>query len=266
MHALRTHAAAHPARSPAPHTTPQLIYDALHSKAAAADGAAAEGFEGVGALMPPGLFDNGRAGRGDMALGWEELSGKLALVARLLAVLRATCDDKCVRACVRACAWRSWACEQFCVLAANTGMQPVADASCCVADTYTHTHTCTRTHTHCCAGWSSSATTLRRWTCLPHCVGSARTSLCGWTARPPSASARSWCNSSTRRAHRWGCVQGRCSHATVSPQALNLGLTHVRVCAMHAVRAGVCVLAVQQGRRLRGELSDRCMIMAHSGR
>lgn len=59
-----------------------------------ADGSAAEGFEGVGALMPPGLFDNGRPGRGEMALGWEELSGKLALVARLLAVLRHTCDDK----------------------------------------------------------------------------------------------------------------------------------------------------------------------------
>lgn len=54
----------------------------------------AEGFEGVGELMPPGLFDNGRVGRGEMALGWEELSGKLALVARLLAVLRQTCDDK----------------------------------------------------------------------------------------------------------------------------------------------------------------------------
>lgn len=59
-----------------------------------ADGTVAEGFEGVGELMPPGLFDNGRPGRGDMAIGWEELSGKLALVARLLAVLRQTCDDK----------------------------------------------------------------------------------------------------------------------------------------------------------------------------
>lgn len=59
-----------------------------------ADGTVAEGFEGVGELMPPGLFDNGRPGRGEMAIGWEELSGKLALVARLLAVLRQTCDDK----------------------------------------------------------------------------------------------------------------------------------------------------------------------------
>jgi hypothetical protein len=61
-----------------------------------ADGAVAEGFEGVGELFPPGLFDNGRPGRGEMALGWEELSGKFALVASLLHVLRTTSNDKCV--------------------------------------------------------------------------------------------------------------------------------------------------------------------------
>jgi hypothetical protein len=59
------------------------------------DGTVAEGFEGVGELFPPGLFDNGRPGRGDMAVGWEELSGKFAFVARLLAVLRSSGDDKC---------------------------------------------------------------------------------------------------------------------------------------------------------------------------
>jgi hypothetical protein len=54
----------------------------------------AEGFEGVGELFPPGLFDNGRPGRGEMALGWEQLSGKMGFVAQLLAVLRQTTDDK----------------------------------------------------------------------------------------------------------------------------------------------------------------------------
>jgi hypothetical protein len=58
------------------------------------DGTVAEGFEGVGALFPPGLFDNGRPGRGEMALGWEQLSGKMGFVAQLLAVLRQTTDDK----------------------------------------------------------------------------------------------------------------------------------------------------------------------------
>eukprot|EP00775_Hariotina_reticulata_P012633 gene12633-12762_t len=60
---------------------PKLIYDTLHSKAQA-DGAVAEGFEGVGELFPPGLFDNGRPGRGDMALGWEELSGNTSITKR----------------------------------------------------------------------------------------------------------------------------------------------------------------------------------------
>ncbi|WIA32931.1 hypothetical protein OEZ86_006099 [Tetradesmus obliquus] len=74
---------------------PKLIYDTLHSKAQV-DGTVVEGFEGVGELFPPGLFDNGRPGRGEMALGWECLSGKMGFVAQLLAVLRATTDDKVV--------------------------------------------------------------------------------------------------------------------------------------------------------------------------
>jgi len=67
------------------------MHDALQ-----ADGAVAEGFEGVGELFPPGLFDNGRPGRGEMALGWEQLSGRFGLVASLLHVLRTTSNDKCV--------------------------------------------------------------------------------------------------------------------------------------------------------------------------
>lgn len=59
-----------------------------------ADGTVAEGFEGVGDLFPPGLFDSGRAGRGEMAWGWEDLSGKMGFVARLLAVLREKTTDK----------------------------------------------------------------------------------------------------------------------------------------------------------------------------
>lgn len=65
-----------------------------HAPCRQADGAVAEGFEGVGELFPPGLFDGGRPGRGEMALGWEGTSGKFALVVSLLEVLRATTDDK----------------------------------------------------------------------------------------------------------------------------------------------------------------------------
>jgi len=47
-------------------------------------------------LFPPGLFDDGRVGRGGMAAGWEELSGKFALAARMLETLHAYTDDRIV--------------------------------------------------------------------------------------------------------------------------------------------------------------------------
>ncbi|KXZ56498.1 hypothetical protein GPECTOR_1g446 [Gonium pectorale] len=84
---------------------PKLIYDAVHSKAAAVaagggggeDGEGrVEGFEHVGSLFPPGLFDNGRVGRGGMAAGWENLSGKMAVLARMLALLYAETNDRIV--------------------------------------------------------------------------------------------------------------------------------------------------------------------------
>ncbi|GLC33814.1 DNA-dependent ATPase protein rad54 [Pleodorina starrii] len=82
---------------------PKLIYDAVHSKAAAAaagddgeGGGRAEGFEDVGSLFPPGLFDNGRVGRGGMAAGWEAVSGKMAVLARMLHVLYTETNDRIV--------------------------------------------------------------------------------------------------------------------------------------------------------------------------
>jgi hypothetical protein len=58
------------------------------------EGAATDDWEGVAGLFPPGVFDNGRAGRGGLAVGWEYLGGKMAVVARMLDVLKATTDDK----------------------------------------------------------------------------------------------------------------------------------------------------------------------------
>ncbi|GIL43572.1 hypothetical protein Vafri_1202, partial [Volvox africanus] len=83
---------------------PKLIYDAVHSKAAAVgggggedgDGGRADGFEDVGSLFPPGLFDNGRVGRGGMAAGWEAVSGKLAVLSRMLHVLYSETNDRIV--------------------------------------------------------------------------------------------------------------------------------------------------------------------------
>ncbi|DBA95427.1 TPA: DNA-dependent ATPase protein rad54 [Trebouxia sp. C0006] len=73
---------------------PKLIYDALNH--VNKDSGVAEGFEGCGQFFPPGLFDNGRVGRGGLAQGWELLSGKFALMARMLAVLRTETNDRIV--------------------------------------------------------------------------------------------------------------------------------------------------------------------------
>ena len=52
--------------------------------------------QGCGQFFPPGLFDNGRAGRGALAADWELLSGKFALMARMLAALRTGTSDRIV--------------------------------------------------------------------------------------------------------------------------------------------------------------------------
>ncbi|KFM27422.1 DNA repair and recombination protein RAD54-like protein [Auxenochlorella protothecoides] len=73
---------------------PKLIYDTLH--APGAKGGEADGFAGAGAFFPPGLFDDGRPGRGSMPLGWEHLSGKFSVLAKLLDVLRRLTTDRIV--------------------------------------------------------------------------------------------------------------------------------------------------------------------------
>lgn len=52
--------------------------------------------QGCGQFFLPGVFDNGRAGRGSLAQGWEMLSGKFALMARMLAALRTGTSDRIV--------------------------------------------------------------------------------------------------------------------------------------------------------------------------
>ena len=71
---------------------PKLIYDALNSY----EGNQADGFENCDQHFPPGLFDDGRKGRGGMAPGWEYLSGKFAALADLLDNLRKPTDDRIV--------------------------------------------------------------------------------------------------------------------------------------------------------------------------
>eukprot|EP00195_Chlamydomonas_chlamydogama_P012357 CAMPEP_0202906302 /NCGR_PEP_ID=MMETSP1392-20130828/38231_1 /ASSEMBLY_ACC=CAM_ASM_000868 /TAXON_ID=225041 /ORGANISM="Chlamydomonas chlamydogama, Strain SAG 11-48b" /LENGTH=1035 /DNA_ID=CAMNT_0049594745 /DNA_START=120 /DNA_END=3227 /DNA_ORIENTATION=+ len=79
---------------------PKLIYDAVHSNAkidkGAGDDALSDGFQNLGDLFPVGLFDNGRVGRGGMAVGWELMSGKMAVLARMLNLLHAETKDRIV--------------------------------------------------------------------------------------------------------------------------------------------------------------------------
>ena len=74
---------------------PKLIYDVVHSSAGV-DPKAAEGFQDCDKFFLPGIFDNGRAGRGSMAEGWEFLSGKMAALANLLENLRQNTNDRIV--------------------------------------------------------------------------------------------------------------------------------------------------------------------------
>ncbi|GFH25830.1 uncharacterized protein HaLaN_23862, partial [Haematococcus lacustris] len=84
---------------------PKLIYDAVHSvvvqgarkgKGGGKSGDSTAGFEGVAALFPPCLFDDGRPGRGGCAPGWETTSGKFAVATRMLALLWAETQDRIV--------------------------------------------------------------------------------------------------------------------------------------------------------------------------
>ncbi|KAK9916056.1 hypothetical protein WJX75_007902 [Coccomyxa subellipsoidea] len=70
---------------------PKLIYDLIHPTSGKAP-AEADGFKDCGQFFPPGLFDDGRAGRsrGVLPLGWGALSGKMAVLGCMLALLRPT--------------------------------------------------------------------------------------------------------------------------------------------------------------------------------
>lgn len=73
---------------------PKLIFDAL-TRVGVSDPSAA-GFENAHDFFPPEMFGDNRNGRGRMAVGWELLSGKFAVLSRLLAHLRKHTDDRIV--------------------------------------------------------------------------------------------------------------------------------------------------------------------------
>lgn len=100
---------------------PKLIYDVVNGR----DKGDISGFDGCAKFFPPGVspespfeqcmcmravqgsddtmswwhagvFDDGRLNRGGMAIGWEALSGKFGVVAKMLAILWKQTDDKIV--------------------------------------------------------------------------------------------------------------------------------------------------------------------------
>ena len=75
---------------------PKLIYDMIHGAKNTGQGAA--GFESCGEFFQPGMYDvrGGGRGSGGMVDGWEFHSGKFAVLARLLAILRAETKDRVV--------------------------------------------------------------------------------------------------------------------------------------------------------------------------
>ncbi|PSC67651.1 DNA repair and recombination RAD54 [Micractinium conductrix] len=76
---------------------PKLIWDALHGSVARGEEASkeAEGFENCLDLFPANAF-GGRSARGGMAPGWELLSGKFAVLAGMLELLRTCTKDRIV--------------------------------------------------------------------------------------------------------------------------------------------------------------------------
>lgn len=78
-------------------STCRLIYDSSNVPGASSKAEGAEnGFEGCAQIFPPGLFDTARGARGALPPGWENMSGKFAVVARMLALLREQTKDRIV--------------------------------------------------------------------------------------------------------------------------------------------------------------------------
>ncbi|KAL4440282.1 hypothetical protein ABPG75_003283 [Micractinium tetrahymenae] len=76
---------------------PKLIWDALQGSAARGEAPAkeAEGFEGCAAYFSREMY-GGRSGRGGMSPGWELQSGKFAVLAGMLELLRTCTSDRIV--------------------------------------------------------------------------------------------------------------------------------------------------------------------------
>lgn len=74
---------------------PKLIYDMVKSSNVS-DSKKSNGFEDCSSLFEPGAFNTARGSRGTMPEGWENMSGKFAVVGRMLSLLRSQTKDRIV--------------------------------------------------------------------------------------------------------------------------------------------------------------------------
>lgn len=75
---------------------PKLIYDMVNGTHNSKSSDGADGFANARNIFPPGIFESNRASRGQLPAGWENFSGKFAVVARMLALLREQTKDRVV--------------------------------------------------------------------------------------------------------------------------------------------------------------------------
>ncbi len=75
---------------------PKLIYDMVQSAKRSNKSKQQTGFESCKDLLQPSLFEGARGSRVALPTGWEDFSGKFALVSRMLALLRSNTKDRVV--------------------------------------------------------------------------------------------------------------------------------------------------------------------------
>ena len=76
---------------------PKLIYDMVYGKPSKGNvEGGVDGFSDARDVFPEGIFESGRGMRGQLPSGWEKYSGKFAVVARMLALLRSQTKDRVV--------------------------------------------------------------------------------------------------------------------------------------------------------------------------
>jgi len=158
---------------------------------------AANVLQGCAQFFLPGVFSDGRSGRVELLPGWEEMSGKFALVANMLAVLYAETDDRVVIVSNY---------TQVLILRFSDSVVVVVWCCCACDDTFQRCASRCVWWRHCPSNYIANPTAIvlsaragpalhafllrRRWTCSCNSASSAAIRMCAWTAASARTSAR----------------------------------------------------------------------------